>query len=322
MLDNRRPGPSLVSCTVNPDSICVAPLITVVRQQRAESTADALIRTLRSLITVSPLQTAMLVACAGLFAMAAYLWLLSAQGITTPPGVLLAVLLAAAVSSIAGFGFSAICGALVLHMIDDPIQAAMIVMVSSIAVHSLSVAVLWRDLDFDRLTPFLAGGIMGLPFGIALLLSFGSAGVREAIGILLAIYAIYVLTKRPVRIGWRSPAMDAAVGALSGIAGGLAGLPGAFVTVWCGVRGGDKHQQRGIYQPCILAMQIMGLGAIGITRPMPSIGVAFNWEVLQFVLPALLGTLFGLSVFRTLSNRGFTLVLNMLLLSAGIGLLV
>jgi hypothetical protein len=109
---------------------------------------------------------------------------------------------------------------------------------------------------------------------------------------------------------------------LSGIIGGLAGLPAALVTVWCSVKGWNKHQQRGIYQPFILAMQIMALGTIGVTRPMPSLAVAFNPEVLQFVPPALLGTLLGLSVFRTLSERGFTMALNVLLLSAGVGLLV
>ncbi|HET6608171.1 MAG TPA: sulfite exporter TauE/SafE family protein [Rhodopila sp.] len=322
MLDNRRPGPSLVSCTANPDATCVAPLIAAVRRQRAESIADTLIRPLQRLSALAPLQTIILVACAGILTMTAYLWLLSAEGITTPPAALLTVMLAAAVSSIVGFGFSAICSALLLHLIHDPVQVVVIVMVSSIAVQSLSVAVLWRDLDFDRLTPFLAGGIMGLPFGIALLLYFGGGDVRQAGGVLLTVYAGYVLMKRPVTLAPNRPGADAAIGMLSGIIGGLAGLPAALVTVWCSVKGWNKHQQRGIYQPFILAMQIMALGTIGVTRPMPSLAVAFNPEVLQFVPPALLGTLLGLSVFRTLSERGFTMALNVLLLSAGVGLLV
>ncbi len=37
------------------------------------------------------------------------------------------------------------------------------------------------------------------------------------------------------------------------ITGGLAGFPGAFVTIWCGLKGWDKAHQRGVYQPFILS---------------------------------------------------------------------
>jgi hypothetical protein len=44
-----------------------------------------------------------------------------------------AVLLAALASSIAGFAFSAICGAMLFHLTDDPVQAVQIMIVCSIA---------------------------------------------------------------------------------------------------------------------------------------------------------------------------------------------
>jgi hypothetical protein len=43
---------------------------------------------------------------------------------------------------------------------------------------------------------------------------------------------------------------------------------------------------------------------------------------LEFVPVALLGTWFGLAIFRRLSDRTFTLAVNLLLLASGFGLLV
>jgi hypothetical protein len=42
----------------------------------------------------------------------------------------------------------------------------------------------------------------------------------------------------------------------------------------------------------------------------------------MFVPPALLGTWLGLGIFRRLSDQGFGLVVNLLLLVSGVGLLV
>ena len=57
---------------------------------------------------------------------------------------------------------------------------------------------------------------------------------------------------------WR----DAPAGALGGIAGGLGGFPGAFVTIWCSMRGWDKLRQRAVYQPYILAMQLVTIACL------------------------------------------------------------
>ena len=56
--------------------------------------------------------------------------------------------------------------------------------------------------------------------------------------------------------------IDVCVGALGGITGGLAAFPGAFVTIWCSVRGWDKSVQRAVTQPFILAMQLITLATM------------------------------------------------------------
>ena len=251
-----------------------------------------------------------------------YAVLLPRDNLSSSAPALGAVLLASTLSSIAGFAFSAICGVMLLHMMSDPLQVVETMMVCSIAIQSLSVTALWRDIEWRELLTFLAGGTIGLPLGVWLLLNLGHAGFREAVGTLLTAYAAYALLKRPVTIKSGSNLMDASVGFLGGITGGLAGFPGATVTIWCGMRGWDKRRQRGVYQPFILVMQVLALLLIQITRPAITRSIGPSLVPLEFVPVALLGTWFGLAIFRRLSDRTFTLTVNLLLLASGIGLLV
>ena len=254
--------------------------------------------------------------------MIAYAALLPRDNLPSSVPALGAVLLASTLSSIAGFAFSAICGVMLLHMMGDPLQVVETMMVCSIAIQSLSVVALWRDVEWRELLTFLAGGTMGLPFGVWLLLNLGHVGFRQAVGALLTAYAAYALLKRPVTIVFGGNLVNASVGFLGGITGGLAGFPGAAVTIWCGMRGWDKRRQRGIYQPFILIMQVLALLLIQIMRPSVTRSVGPSLVPLAFVPVALLGTWFGLAIFRRLSDRTFTLAVNFLLLASGFGLLV
>ncbi len=179
----------------------------------------------------------------------AYAALLPRDNLSSSAPALCAVLLASTLSSIAGFAFSAICGVMLLHMMSDPLRRVETMMACSIAIQSLSVVALWHDVEWRELLTFLVGGTMGLPFGVWLLLNLGHVGFRQALGALLTAYAACALLKRPVTIVFGGNLVNASVGFLGGITGGLAGFPGAAVTIWCGMRGWDKCRQRGIYQP-------------------------------------------------------------------------
>jgi hypothetical protein len=73
-------------------------------------------------------------------ALAAYtIWLLAVASTERSLWVSLAILAASLVSSIAGFAFSAICGAMLFHLIDDPVRAVQIMMICSVGGQSLVV---------------------------------------------------------------------------------------------------------------------------------------------------------------------------------------
>ena len=74
----------------------------------------------------------------------------------------------------------------------------------------------WRHLPV-----YLAGGLLGLPLGVYLLLHLDAIGFHAAIGGLLIAYGAYVISKRPLVLppaGW---AADAAVGFVGGVTGEL-----------------------------------------------------------------------------------------------------
>ena len=130
------------------------------------------------------------------------------------------------------------------------------------------------------------------------------------------------MLRRPWVVRSNSSLADACIGFLGGITGGLAGFPGAAVTIWCSMRSWDKRRQRGIYQPFILFMQVLALLLIELMRSTIPLGAGLGLDPVMFVPPALLGTWLGLGIFRRLSDQGFGLVVNLLLLVSGVGLLV
>ena len=236
--------------------------------------------------------------------------------------VLMAAIFAAALSSsIAGFAFSAICGAMLFHLDPDHVEVVQIMLVCSIGIQALSVWALRHSIDWLTLPPFLAGGVIGLPAGIAILLRSDHIVYTRSMGALLVLYGAYMILRRPIVIRRQNRLRDAMAGFLGGITGGAAAFPGAPVTIWCAMKGIDRDGQRAIYQPFILIMQLVALAAIHVTLHEgwnPAKGLA-DWIYLP---AALFGASCGLSLYRHLNDRQFFVSINILLIVAGASLAV
>jgi uncharacterized membrane protein YfcA len=250
-----------------------------------------------------------------------YAMLLHGLGLSTSNGdtaAIAAVLAAATLGSIVGFGFAPLCAAMLLPLMRDPVQVVTVLLLGSIAIQSLSVWSLRHSIDGRALLPFLAGGVLGLPAGIYLLLHLHPSDYVRLLGGLLVLYGLHMLFRRPMTVQSR-PLHDVVVGAAGGVMGGLAAFPSAFVAIWCGTKGWDKSRQRGVYQPFILIMQVLGLLMLRYAAP-DSSGRGLGATAWTFVPAALLGTCCGLAIFRRLSDRQFTAAVNLLLIAAGLGL--
>ena len=235
-----------------------------------------------------------------------------------PPWVAVSIVIfvAAGLSSTVGFAFSAIAAAMIFHLVSDTVEAVQIMMVASIAIQAYSVAGMWRTISLRACAPFLVGGIATMPAGIYLLLSFRPQAYVFSMGLALALYGAYMLFKQPPSITRGGVATDMAVGALGGITGPLAAFPGAFVTIWCGMRGWDKVAQRSVYQPYILVLQVLTLGGLSLVSGRS----VLDGHLIAYALPAVAGAYLGLQVFQKLNDVQFRRLVNLALIASGVAL--
>ncbi len=227
------------------------------------------------------------------------------------------VLLAALVSSIAGFAFSALAGSALAYLKMDPLHAVQTMVLCSTASQLYAAWKIRDSIRWTPLWPMLAAGIVTVPLGVWLLRHVNPSSYVVGLGLFLTIYGCYVVMRRENRVLRGNAWVDAAVGALGGITGGLAGFPGAFVTIWCSMRGWDKLRQRATYQPYILVMQIVTIACLWWQAPARA-SVAQDFTFVPF---ALLGAIGGLAVFQRLTNRQFHGAVGILLVVSGVGLL-
>src|SRR5258706_3911188 len=227
------------------------------------------------------------------------------------------MLLAALVSSIAGFAFSALAGSALAYLGTDPVHAVQTMVLCSIAIQLYAVVKIRESIRWSSLWPMLLAGAVTIPLGVWLLVHVDADIYAAGLGVFLTDYGCYVLLRREVRVVRGTAWRDAIAGALGGLAGGLAGFPGSFVTIWCSMRGWDKFRQRAVYQPYILAMQIVTIVCLRWQAPV-HVSIA---QDLGFVPFALLGAVGGLAVFQRMTNKQFQVAVSLLLAVSGVGLL-
>lgn len=231
-------------------------------------------------------------------------------------------LTAAVASGTTGFAFAIIGMAIWLHVMPAT-RALPLVVVSSIL---LNLALVWRlrsDVRLRRLLPFLMGAAVGVPLGVAAVRMLDPEATRTAVGVLLVGYSMYMLMRVQAPVLRLRPApatmMDGAVGMLGGFMGGSTSLNGLFPTIWSGLRGWSKREQRGVYQPYILLVHLYTLAWLGGTG---GIGEQTFWDLL-LCLPALaIGGYVGLAVFHNASEELFRRLTLMLFLVSGLVLWV
>jgi len=261
-------------------------------------------------------------AITGALALAAYATWLSAVAPTERAiWISVAILVASLMSSIGGFAFSAICGAVLFHLIDEPVQAVQIMMVCSVGGQSLMVWALRREIPWRALCVFLAGAAIGLPLGIFVLLHTRPTVYIQAVGLLLAFYAFFMMIRRPTVLRRQNALFDGIVGFLGGITGGAAALPGILVTIWCGFKGWSKEKQRALYQPFILIVQLAAIAVMALPNVMSQSPPVFDFAGIAYLPAMLLGSTIGMACFGRLSEGQFLLAVNLLLAVSGLSLL-
>ena len=194
-------------------------------------------------------------------------------------------------------------------------QTASLIIAFGLIVQWYSVWKLRHALDWRKLRPFLVGAAVGVPVGVTFLTWSNPQHAKTGVGFFLVLYSLYALFRpamEPVKRG--GAAADAGVGFFNGVIGGMTGMAGILVTIWCGLRGWPKDVQRTVFQPVAVAVFVMSalwLGAKGAVT-------AETIKLFVVGLPALFAGMWaGMKLYGRLNEASFRKVVLILLLGSG-----
>jgi uncharacterized membrane protein YfcA len=234
------------------------------------------------------------------------------------PLFLLATFAGAFVAGLSGFAFGLVAASLWLYVLT-PVQSAGLIVGFGLLVQGYSVWKLRAAIDWRRLWPFMIGAVAGVPLVVSLLTWADPKSVRIAVGIILVAYSLYAFFRPQLKVAIAVPsAADIAVGFVNGLLGGLTGLAGIVITIWCNLRGLPKELQRATFQPVavvVFAMAALLLGARGSltleTAKLFVLGLPFLFA----------GTWLGLKLFGRIDETTFRKIVLALLFVSGVALL-
>lgn len=223
-------------------------------------------------------------------------------------------LLGGLVMGLVGFGTGLAALGFWLFVID-PALAVPLVGVCSLATTAFTLKDYRHAVRWGRLAPFFLGAVFGLPLGVLALTGLDPALFKLAMGLFLVGYTLFRLLALPdLTFKTVDRRLDVLVGAGGGLLCGFAAVPGPLTTVWSGMRGWSKDEQRGVYQPfnqTILVVAMIGYGIWGL----------LTWElgiVSLYCLPATLtGMALGRMGYKRLDEAQFQKTVLLLLLASG-----
>ena len=185
--------------------------------------------------------------------------------------------------------------------------------------HLQSLPKIWKGLIWSRLWPFLAGGLIGVPIGTALLSHVEIKPLKMGVGLLLILYCAWMgFVRRPPVILAGGRLADGMAGFGGGLLGGMASLSGPIPVIWTQLRGWNMLAQRGINQPfnmSILAFSVLTAAVAGfLDRSF------FIWGAI--VLPVTItGAHVGLRLYQRINDTEFRRIILVLLGLSGLTLI-
>ncbi len=212
------------------------------------------------------------------------------------------------VFGIAGFGTGLVAMAF-LPFLMLPSDAVVLMTVLTIVFAVLIFIPLRREFEPRGIVGLIAGSLLGTPAGVWILAVAPADVVNRLIGLMLVlVVALEFAGKFPRRLHARGWGVGA--GILAGLLGGAVGLPGPPTIVYCATQGWSPRTFKA--QGVIL----LGYWIAGLVTP----------EVVRltgaYIIPALAGTVFGMSLFHRIDPVRFRRIVFALLFVSGAILLV
>jgi uncharacterized protein len=239
------------------------------------------------------------------------------MSMTTIAVLLFGALAGGFVSGLAGFGTALMALGIWLYVVS-PDVAVQLVLICSVIAQTWTLPSIWRSIDFKLVTPFVVGGLVGVPIGTLLVAYADPRLFKLGVGILLLVFpAALYFQRTPVALTIGGRVADTGIGFAGGVLGGLAGLSGPVPILWASVRGWGKDERRALFQTfnwtILTAAFCVQAGSGMVARET-------LWLTLM-VLPATIGGAWlGARAYHGLSDGNFRDVVLALLFVSGITL--
>lgn len=234
--------------------------------------------------------------------------------------VLFGAALAGFVQGLSGFAF-ALVSLSVWAWAVEPALAAPMAVFGSLLGQIVTLPITGRTFNLKGMLPFVIGGVIGVPLGIALLQILDPTGFKFAVGLFLIAYCASTLFIPPqISLTFGGKWADGVAGWFGGIFGGLGGMAGAIPTLWCTMRGMDKERQRGVIQGFNLSMHVTTLAGYFLAGTIITAETIDHFVLVGLALvgPALVGAV----LFNRLDTRAFKRLVLVLLFASGVVLTV
>lgn len=223
------------------------------------------------------------------------------------------------VQGLSGFAFGLVALAVWAWVMEPQVAGPLVVFCSFLGQLLALPALPRKRAGMGRALPFLLGGALGVPLGVAALRVIEPTGFKAALGVLLVLWCpAMLLMRHPPRIAAGGGLADALAGLGGGTMGGLGGLSGPIPILWCTLRGWPRDEQRGVSQLFNLAMHGLTMTVYVATG---TVNAAFL-PLFALVAPAmLLPALLGAWLYRQSSDALFRRIVLALLTASGVVLL-
>ena len=232
--------------------------------------------------------------------------------------LILGAVVAGFVQGLSGFAFSLVALSFWAWGVE-PTLAATLAILGGLAGQITAAIRVRRGFGWRLLAPFLVGGVIGVPIGVAVLPMLDVPLFKALLGGLLVTWcpAILFATRLP-RVPDVGRAADGLVGLAGGILGGIVGSAGAIPTLWTTLRQLERDHARAVVQNfnlVILALSGTALVIAGrVTREvLPTLAIV----IVAMLVPALI----GMRVYIGLSEVAFRRVVLTCLTASGLALL-
>ena len=236
----------------------------------------------------------------------------------TDPFLIVAIgaALAGFVQGLSGFAFGLVAVSVWAWALD-PVTIGPLVVFGSLIGQILGSLNMFRSMSIKRALPFVAGGLLGVPIGAALLRYIDPRAFKLGVGVLLIVWCPTMLfTRNLPRIVWGGRPAEAVAGWIGGIMGGLGGLTGPAPILWTTLTGMDRQTQRSVFMVYNIAMHTMTLTVYLASGTVPRAAL----PLFALMVPAmLLPSLAGVWVYHRISDVSFQrVILTVLSLSGAI----